>query len=516
MSIGKHLTASKSVEGVYRDVRDAVVDGRLAQNAAFRFKTLESLFAFLNGSKEDLLDAAFADYDGSVSRTTLELEYTLALKHVADATQRACKPTVRSGPLPAHFTAEEKKGGVLHVQKPVGAVLILAREDKPLYDLFAPASSALLAGNVVCCALSPRLPALNAVLVGKMAAELPQNTLVFFAPGSEKEHAASSEALASFNFDIRIPGSQSVAQALASPGYAYLSDSFARNSSTDVWKNVGEELMRSAVLAAGRNVASPRFLLVKEDVLEAVQSALLSAAGNVEAIQGSEKDIQQLDFLLYAASKAGELAIVRPVQANAAPGIVTLPAPKANARFASLLSDPGFLETVTRVPILVLIAVSSTEHAFFVVENLKLNGTCAIYSHDEAEIRYMTAELASTFSINHLALDLLFSSYVPRLSSGALRWSPELFGQSARVQLQSVEAGSLLSPAPATRKALEKQINKTRRLVKASRAHVKLPLLRVFFLQGLFLFWGSVLGGSVLGGLYALFRVGRWAVLRYM
>jgi len=182
-------------------------------------------------------------------------------------------------------------------------------------------------------------------------------------------------------------------------------------------------------------------------------------------------------------------------------------------------------------------------------------GHMVVYSDDSAEIQHVLRELEpASLSVNHVAPENLFSSYAIRArpdSAGVLhhhgsqatsewqglRWPLNGFQTSSAAYLDGVRSTSLglcgvaastagsnsvLSRASmnqresTVRKALALHIAKTKRMVQRSRPTVAVPVLRVFFLQGLFLFWASALTCTLAGVGIGAFKLSHWAWLRYM
>ena len=265
------------------------------------------------------------------------------------------------------------------------------------------------------------------------------------------------------------------------------------------------------------------------------------------------------------AAAGGAARIQKPFASEKRPGAVALievdvEAARA-AKLSSVISDRKVVAQIKDLATLVLVGVSSTEHAFGLVEELGLNkGHMSIYSHDSAEVQHVLRELEpASLSINHVAPENLFSGYAPKANNNSsvlhhhqhallqqgkttsetlgLRWPLELFQTSSVAYLAAVRSTSLgltgvaasssasrsaLSSAStnqrqlAVRKALAAHLAKTKRLANRSRPAVAVPVLRVFFLQGLFLFWGSALTCTLAGLSFGAFKLSHWAWMRYM
>ena len=61
-----------------------------------------------------------------------------------------------------------------------------------------------------------------------------------------------------------------------------------------------------------------------------------------------------------------------------------------------------------------------------------------------------------------------------------------------------------------TRRILQKAIRLAKTTANATRPTVRAPLLRVFFLQGLLLFWGTALSVTLAGAGFGCFKLFAW------
>ena len=575
-------------EDVIDHIDEALVEKRVSHNQAYRFKVLESIFNFFESKRSQLLEAASQDFYGKAARTELELEYAFTLSQIAAALQSQCKPNTPGGALPDRFfsklTTETKRGepGQVNVARPVGAVLVVAQPKRPFDDLFSPLVSAVAAGNVVCAVLTPTMPVLNKVILEQLTAHMPKSAVFFVNPLDmpEAQHGiADLRTSPTETFGIQIPGSSHVAARITVPGSAYISASLAEAPSSSLpfglggssakalatkLRDIATEVVEGASMLLGRGVGAPKYLFVHEEAYAGFRDALLLAIATSSANMAPRDDGSKLQELVLNEQSAGSKVGVaggaarlqKPFASEKRPGPVALIEVDVEAaratKLSAVISDRKVVAQIKDLDTLVLVGVSSTEHAFGLVEELGLhNGHMVVYSHDSAEVQHVLRELEpASLSVNHVAPENLFSSYAPHSlpassslhhhtasKNSGLRWPLELFQTSSAAYLATVRSTSLglcgvaaslaasrsaLSSSStnqrqlAVRKALAVHLAKTKRLVQRSRPTVAVPVLRVFFLQGLFLFWGSALT-CVLGGLsFGAFKLSHWAWLRYV
>lgn len=583
---------------VVDQIEEALVDKRVSHNQAYRFKVIETIFNFFETKRSQLLEAASKDFYGKAARAELELDYALTLSQIAAALQTQCKPNAPGGALPDRFFSKlstEVKGGSqaaqINVARPVGAVLIEAQPKRPFDDLFAPLVSAVAAGNVVCVVLSPTLPAVNRVILEQLTAQLPKSAVFFVNPVDQAEAQQGVADLRNLNtevFGIQIPGSSHVATRVTVPGSAYVSASLVSATSSSIpfgfggpsskaiaarLKDVATEVVEGAAMCLGRGAGAPKYLFVHEEAYTALRDALMLAIATSSANLAPRDDGAQLQETILGEQTTGSKVgvsggaarIQKPFPSEKSPGSVALvevdvEASRA-AKLSAVISDRKAVAQIKELAVLVLVGVSSTEHAFGLIEELGLQkGHMVIYSHNSAEVQHVLRELEpATLSVNHVAPENLFSSYAPKPAPGSavlhyhghalarranvmeessgLRWPLALFQTSSTAYLAAVRSTSLglsgiaassaasrsaLSSAStqqrqlAVKKALASHIAKTKRLASRSRPAVAVPVLRVFFLQGLFLFWGSALTCTLAGLSFGAFKLSHWAWMRYI
>ncbi|CBQ73802.1 conserved hypothetical protein [Sporisorium reilianum SRZ2] len=579
---------------VVEHIEEALVEKRISHNQAYRFKVIESIFAFFETRRSELFEAASQDFNGKAARVELELDYAFTLSQIAAALQTQCAPHAPSGALPDRFfkklTTEASgtgdAGARVDVARPVGAVLIVAQPKRPFDDLFAPLVSAVAAGNVVCAVLSPTLPNVNKVILEQLTPAMPKSAVFFVNPADmveAQQGVADLRTSPSEVFGIQLPGSTHVATRITVPGSAYVSASLLTPSSAIPFglggpsakavaaklKDIATEVVEGAAMCLGRGVGSPKYLFVNEEVYAGFRDALLLAIATSSANLAPRDDGSKLEELILGEQSAGSKVGVsggaarlqKPFPSEKRPGSVALvevdvEASRA-AKLSAVISDRKAVALIKELAALVLVGVSSTEHAFGIVEELGLNkGNMVVYSNDSAEVQHVLRELeAATLSVNHVAPENLFSSYAPRSHSSSavlhhhrharaprsenagLRWPLELFQTSSTAYLPAVRSTSLgLSGIAASsaasrsalssmstnqrqlavKKALASHLAKTKRMANRSRPAVAVPVLRVFFLQGLFLFWGSALTCTLAGLSFGAFKLSHWAWMRYV
>ncbi|SPO25642.1 uncharacterized protein UTRI_03007 [Ustilago trichophora] len=569
---------------VVNHIEEALVDKRVSHNQAYRFKVIETIFTFFETNRSQLLEAASLDFNGKAARAELELDHALTLSQIAAALQTQCKTNVADG------TLSQSDEGQVNVARPVGAVLIAAQPKRPFDDLFAPLASAVAAGNVVCVVLSPTLTAVNKVILEQLTPRMPKSAVFWINPRDLTEAERGMADLRRLNsqvFAIQIPGSCHVATRIEVPGSAYVSASLA--DATSRWmpfgllgssssskaiaaklQQVAIEVVESASICLGRGVGAPKYLFVHEEMYAGFRDALLLAIATSSASLAPRDDGSLLEETLLneqsAGSKVGASGgaarLRKPFASEKRPGAVGLVEIDVEAsravELSAVISDRKAVSLIKELAVVVLVGVSSTEHAFSLMEPLGLQrGHVTIYSNDSAEVEHFVRELEpATLSINHVAPENLFSSYAPKsraCSSGGaamaqgskatseealgLRWPLYLFQTSATTYLCRVRttslglsgiaawsagSGSAFSSSCAqqgqlmVKRSLAKQLARTKRLADRSRPTVSLPILRVFFLQGLFLFWGSALTCTLVGLSVGAFKLSHWAWLRYI
>lgn len=124
----------------------------------------------------------------------------------------------------------------------------------------------------------------------------------------------------------------------------------------------------------------------------------------------------------------GAARIQKPISSEKRPGPIALVEVDVKAsgaaKVSATFSDRKVVAQNRELAGLVLVGVSSTEHAFSLVQELGLQqGHMVIYSYDSAEVQHVLRELEpATLSVNHVAPENLFSSYAPKqvLSSAVL------------------------------------------------------------------------------------------------
>lgn len=536
-------------------LQEALVEKRVSHNKAYRFKILETIFDFFETKREQLLEAASSDFNGKAALFELQLDYSLTLAQIAAALQTQC---TSDAPSDKRFDRVIKTstahGGEAQVStaRPVGAVLIVAQPKRPFDDLFAPLSSAVAAGNAVCVVLSPTMPNINKVILQELTPQLPKSALFFINPidmADAKSGVADLLASSSDIFGVQLPGSSHVAAKIDTPGAAYISTSMitsASKTSVATLKEVATEVVEGAGMCLGRGVGAPKYLFVHEEVYATFRDALLLAIATSSAHLCPRDDGNQLQKLL-SNEQSSAAQVRKPFPSEQSPGPVALIEVSVEAARATqksaIISDQKAVALIKDLAALVLVGVSSTEHALSIIEELgSQKGHLFVYSNDSAEVQHLLRELApATLSVNHVAPENLFSSYAPKsgrdADSTGLRWPLDLFQTSSTAYLPAVRSTSLglagiapfsaasrssLSSAPtdqrrtAVKRALAKHLAKTKRLANRSRPAVALPLLRVFFLQGLFLFWGSALTCTLAGLGVGAFKLSHWAWMRFL
>ncbi|GAK65688.1 uncharacterized protein PAN0_009d3906 [Moesziomyces antarcticus] len=584
-------------EDVLEHIQEALVEKRVSHNQAYRFKVLETIFSFFETARSQLLEAASQDFNGKAARVELELEYAFTLSQIAAALQSQCKPAVPGGALPDRFfsklTIAGNAGGAdahVSVTRPVGAVLVVVQPKRPFDDLFAPLVSAVAAGNVVCAVLTPTMPSLNKVIVEQLTPQLPKSAVFVISPAdmpAAQHGVADLREAASDAFGVEVPGSSHVATRISVPGSAYVSASLATAPSSSLplglgsnaskavaerLRDVATEVVEGASMLLGRGVGAPKYLFVHEETYGSFREALLLAIATSSASLAPRDDGSKLEEIVQneqtigskVANCGGSARLQKPFASEKRPGPVALievdvDAARA-AKLSAVISDRKVVAQIKDLAALVLVGVSSTEHAFGLIEELGLDGGhMVVYSHDSAEVQHVLREVGpATLSINHIAPENLFSSYAPKPlpkssmlhhhhhqqqasksfnGAAGLRWPLELFQSASSTYLaatrstslglsgvaassssarSALSSGSTNQRQLAVRKALAVHLAKTKRLVKRSRPTVSAPILRVFFLQGLFLFWGSALTCTLGGISYGAFKLSHWAWMRYV
>ncbi|KAJ1022419.1 hypothetical protein NDA16_003408 [Ustilago loliicola] len=336
-----------------------------------------------------------------------------------------------------------------------------------------------------------------------------------------------------------------------------------------MFKDIATEIVEGASMLLGRGVGAPKYLFVNEGTYSSFREALLLAIATSSANLAPRDDGSKLEEIVLNEQSAGSKVAIsggttriqKPFTSEKRPRPIALIEVEVDAAHgagkpSAMISDRKVDSLIKDLATLVLVGVSSTEHAFGLIEELGLQkGLMVIYSHDSAEVQHVLRELEpASLSVNHVAPENLFSSYaikaqptsaVPHqhglLRKGTetlgLRWPLELLqtssvaylaaARSTSLGLSGVAASSSSSRSAlsitsinqrqlAVKKALAAHLSKTKRLANKSRPYVAVPVLRVFFLQGLFLFWGSALTGISAGLSYGAFKVGHWAWLRYL
>ncbi|SNX82164.1 uncharacterized protein MEPE_00870 [Melanopsichium pennsylvanicum] len=584
---------------IVEHIEEALIERRVSHNQAYRFKVIDTIFSFFETRRSQLLEAASQDFGGKAARVELELDYALTLSQIAAALQTQCKPNVPGGALPDRFLKRHtaavngrSDAARIDAARPVGAVLLVTQPWRPFDDLFAPLSSAVAAGNVVCVVLSPTLPAANKVILEQLTPQLPKAAVFFVNPSDMKAAQNGVEDLRSLEpqvFGIQIPGSTHVATRIDVPGSAYVSASLANATSSplrfvvggssakriaDKLRVITTEVIEGASMCLGRGVGAPKYLFVHEEIYAGFRDALVLAIATSSANLAPSDDGSKLEEIILnedspgnkVGISGGAARIQKPFSSEKRPGGVALieidVEASRGANLSALISDRKAVAMIKDLAAVVLVGVSSTEHAFGLIEGLGLDkGHMVMYSNDSAEVQHVLRELGpATLSIDHIAPENLFSSYAPKRRSGSavlhhyshtharrmkaaaeeslgLRWPLELFQTSTTAYLAGVRSTSLglcgiaasspdcrsaLSTASTQqrqlilKKALADHLAKTKRLANRSRPAISLPILRVFFLQGLFLFWGSALTCTLAGLGFSVFKLSRWAWSRYM
>ncbi|PWY97387.1 hypothetical protein BCV70DRAFT_202900 [Testicularia cyperi] len=529
--VSRLVSATEALE----QVEDAVLDGRVSLNEAYRFKVLECIFDFLDGNKAELIDAASRDFAGKAPRSEIELEFSLTLAQVASVLEVSSKPGVSGGPLPVRFDPKTKQNGQTTVASPLGSVLVAAQHKRPFDDLFAPLASAVAAGNVVCAVLSPTLPAVNEVVAKKLTTKLPLSAVIVVSPASMPEYEEALSLLQAGEFGAQVPGTNHVARLIETPASAYVSASIVASPSK--WfggvndnkiQAAATQLVDAASHLVGRSVGCPKLVFAHEEVFEQLQAAVTVAVAQSAPGLAPRDDGTVLREVL---SRVDGARLIKPLPSEKAPGsigVVSVDVEAARTGASAFLARRELLSVIKNLPVLVLVGVTSNEHAFSIIEDLGLEqGHMAVYSDDDAEVQHVLRETRpASLSVNHVAVENVFSSYAPRSkdSRNGIRWSPSLFETPSSVLLPAARPGSLglvgLSShhqkQQLVRKALALRLAKTKKLANKTRPTVSAPLLRVFFLQGLFLFWGTAFSGILLGLGYGTFRVSRWAYQHYL
>ncbi|KAI3479985.1 hypothetical protein L1887_57883 [Cichorium endivia] len=411
-------------EDVLEHIHEALVEKRVSHNQAYRFKVLETIFSFFETARSQLLEAASQDFNGKAARVELELEYAFTLSQIAAALQSQCKPVVPGGALPDRFfsklTIAGNAGGTdahVPVTRPVGAVLVVAQPKRPFDDLFAPLVSAVAAGNVVCAVLTPTMPSLNKVIVDQLTPQLPKSAVFVISPAdmpAAQHGVADLREAASGVFGVEVPGSSHVATRISVPGSAYVSASLATappsslplglggNASKVVaerLRDVATEVVEGASMLLGRGVGAPKYLFVHEETYGVFREALLLAIATSSANLAPRDDGSKLEEVLQieqtigrkVANCGGSARLQKPFASEKRPGPVALievdvEAARA-AKLSAVISDRKVVAEIKDLAALVLIGVSSTEHAFGLIEELGLDrGHMSVYSHDSAEL----------------------------------------------------------------------------------------------------------------------------------
>ena len=293
-------------------------------------------------------------------------------------------------------------------REPLGAVLILAPSNYPLFLPGAQVLQALAAGNAVCVKPAPGCAPPLSHLAGLLTrAGLPDNVLTILDPSM-----ATAEAATRAGFDrIVLTGSAATGRLVLRAAAERLTPTTMELSGNDaVFVLPGADLSLVASCLAyglrlngGATCIAPRRVFIGEASAPALEQALLARTTGIRSAKAPARVLAQLNDLLHEAAASGARVLAWPT-ADAVPPIVVADA------------QPGLrlLRQDVFAPVLAIVPVHDMRHALWAAEACPYALGASIFGPPD-QARALAAQVnAGSIVVN----DVIVPTADPRLPFG--------------------------------------------------------------------------------------------------
>ncbi|KWU43412.1 ALDH-like protein [Rhodotorula sp. JG-1b] len=476
-----------------RSLRTTATDGTVAF-PRFQQDQLVKLHNVLVVNREELVASVQQEVGLAEIEVQIELAETLAhikalgLSELDYTKWKKCKET------------QLREEGV--VEKGQGVVAIVADSAAPVFSVFAPLATAIAASNAAICILSDLPPALASLLQSRLTASLDRSAFLFSAD-TDLDALAKVEQ----GFSPAVIVSRRTTQAGAS-GTTVLVDRLRPSSL--LLSRAARLIVRGASHAGGRLPGSVARVLVHDETAGALIDALLE---QVRVAYGQDPSLSADLAKCLNTEASQKLADDVRRETEKGTGRVLCGGAVASKSSGSAF-PPTFIENPSRDllsrnlngPVVSIATFGSHEDALY---NLGLLESDALYCFsDESEVlEYLAEETdAAALYANDVPLRALYDPL--RGATDVHKYQKKVVYVSAPKATAAVESSTFFAPFTPTRRAQLANLL-PRSPLSLKRAQFSHPILRVFFLQGVFLTVGTVLSlvlGTTGYGLWSLAR----------
>ncbi|ORY86673.1 Aldehyde/histidinol dehydrogenase [Leucosporidium creatinivorum] len=475
-------------------VATAAADGTVAF-PRFKQEQLVKLYNVLSNQRATLEEALLADVGLTKSEAEIELVETLSL----------VKRLVEESDFKLQTEKAEKQlreKGKFYRGK--GVVVVRAENAAPIWSTIAPLATAISTGNAVVCLLPESTPTVSSALQTALAASLNRFAYVFTSAVSLSEILKSGNLPSTSTLVVSGPSPQTLEYPLllnqaGSSGPTILIDRLLPSSPPHLLAHYARLIARASFHAQGRLPGSVHRVIVHqesvEQVLAALQAEIRSTFGddaekpsNGWARSGSvRKEKQDLKHLLSSVNEMGQGKIL-------IGGAVKR---EVDSLSPTVITEPSLelLRKDVRGPVLLVQTFASHEDAFYLLDQID-SSVLHVFSGETAALEYIATEsTAVTVYGNNIPMSALYDPHgaLIKASSYVTDCNFHLTTLSNRLPTSQLARLSLA--------ALPKSLAYNRTKFSNS-------ILRVFFLQGVFLSLGTVatalLAGLGFGGWLAV------------
>ncbi|BGO99567.1 Proteophosphoglycan ppg4 [Rhodotorula toruloides ATCC 204091] len=447
---------------------------------------LIKLYNILSESRDELLQALQADTGLTSAEAHFELAETLQLvKRFAIAELDYEKWNKgREKAL--------KEEGVSRRGK--GVCLLLGNAAAPVYSVIGPLATAMAAGNAVVSLLSSETKAVSSLLESKLSARL-DRFAYFFTRSSSLSEILSISSLPSPALVVgrtlpSLPDTlPRILNTSGSSGSTVLIDRLSPNAHQNI-AHLARLIVRGKFHALGRLPGSVARVLVHEEsagvVLDAVMQALKEAYGVDAALSGDYGRMRgewDGEKKVRAEREKGEGKVV----CGGAKG-----AKEAEGYFPpTVVEQPTltFLRQDPAGPILSFATFASHEHALVLLNKMD-SQTLFLFSNDPHNLDYLAVEAGvPTVYMNDIPVSALYEP--ARNITDVSNYT--LTTRVIRPSHAPSPTSKLFAPFPSSRLSALSSLFPRERTLKFVRAKHSNSILRVFFLQGVFISVGTIL-----------------------
>ncbi|BGP57098.1 hypothetical protein JCM8202v2_004738 [Rhodotorula sphaerocarpa] len=461
---------------------------------------LVKLYNIVVSNREELVQALRA---GGLSETESEIEAAQSLAHI----QALGLHELDFLAYKKKREARMRKDGV--IEKGRGVMVIQADPGAGLFSTIVPLATAIAGSNGAIILLASLPDPLKTLLRAKLTAALDRSAFLFDSDSS-LEALVAQEILPADSLLVarNAPASSSVSLG-SQPGRSGATVLVDRLRPSPLLPRLARLVVRGTVHGGGRLSGSVARVLVHIETAPALVDALLM---EIRAAYGSDPALSS--DLARCATEEDAQELVREVRREVEKGAGRILCggalerrEKGNLVAPTLVENPSrdFLSRTLAGPVCSIATFGSHEDALCTLASIDTQALFA-FSDEQETLEYLAQETdVRAFYANDIPLGALYDPL--RVYTDVARYQRQVH-YAPPPRLPSALADSLFAPfTPARRALLAKLLPKTAMSLRRTKfAH---PILRVFFLQGVFLTVGTVLTvmlGSTGYGLYSLAR----------